>query len=800
MSGSALFQLQDYQVSAARQIADRFDLLCSDPERPLFTASYAVPFFQALAALTGAGKTAILAEAVAQMAAGLPAQPIVLWISKLRAVVSQTKSELSAGGKLASLVNGFEVVSTAVLKAQHLANGAKPLIVTATSGSFNQDKEASNLKIYKKSGDDADDMPWDGMCSREVQVGGETLRRPLFVVYDEAHNLTDVQTDRLMELRPDAFLASSATLTVRPSLQDVIDRLKKARWADKSPNEDGKAPHKAAWDEPGKPTKTLVTKVPNLVVVSKGLVKREVVLGGYDSIMEAMVDEMLAEMKVAEKAADSLGLDFKPRAIYVCQTNIDSVDGRPEDPSRPFQERRAPPILIWKHLRDRGVDVSTIAAYCNLKVDKAFPLPPNFRLFSGGEKDFESFSKGGFRHVIFNLGLQEGWDDPQVSFAYVDKSMKSDVQVEQVIGRVLRQPGLKHYPDPALNRASFYIRLDDKQGFPAILEEVRKRIGAEPGVEIREAKVSNAWAKSRQEVRKAAEIPTVFIQSEKAVARMVEVLMTMPDHLAGGPDTRGKGKREVTTVRVGKAGPLKIKRSDLLHSNRVTARWLVRREMRALYPRSLHALNDKDARFDAMVDRTSLAAQQFRELGKELAETYVDSSTLRLETSTTHPVGPVDANPAKAKAFKNALHAAYELGKFESEVAQAIDAVGLDWCRNPQNGGWSVPLLNIGATFNFYPDFLVWKGKGKARTIFALDPKGEHILKRDAGRKVMTISKGDGGPTVFTRLLSEGKWTDDVEPAGKGGVTVWGWDGAVGKLKHEHYDTVQKAVEAALTT
>ena len=56
---------------------------------------------------------------------------------------------------------------------------------------------------------------------------------------------------------------------------------------------------------------------------------------------------------------------------------------------------------------------------------------------------------GDFRHVIFNLSLQEGWDDPLAYFAYIDKSMESNIQVEQIIGRLLRQPG-----GAALSRSS----------------------------------------------------------------------------------------------------------------------------------------------------------------------------------------------------------------------------------------------------------------------------------------------------------------------------------------------------------
>ena len=58
-----------------------------------------------------------------------------------------------------------------------------------------------------------------GMRSRAARRRSG-IRRPLIIVYDEAHNLTDQQTDLLMELQPDALLAGHAT----PKLPQAIAR------------------------------------------------------------------------------------------------------------------------------------------------------------------------------------------------------------------------------------------------------------------------------------------------------------------------------------------------------------------------------------------------------------------------------------------------------------------------------------------------------------------------------------------------------------------------------------------------
>ncbi len=47
------------QSRAADQIARRFATLRDDPERPMETKNWETPFYQALSAITGTGKTAI---------------------------------------------------------------------------------------------------------------------------------------------------------------------------------------------------------------------------------------------------------------------------------------------------------------------------------------------------------------------------------------------------------------------------------------------------------------------------------------------------------------------------------------------------------------------------------------------------------------------------------------------------------------------------------------------------------------------------------------------------------------------
>lgn len=369
----------------------------------------------------------------------------------------------ASGRKYHHLLGSAEVRPLAEYDPEQVADFQRPLVYFATVGTFNQrDKENGSLVIYRCDLDTADQSTWNAMKDRLTR---SELRRPLIVVYDEAHNLSDQQTDLLMELEPTAFLLASATMRLPEKLAKQVEILRTNGWDDD----------------------TLVTAVDAKAVADSGLVKSTVFLGGYQSPMEETITEMLYVLADAEQDAQAFGLEGLPKAIYVCNTNIVSGDAtQQDDPKQPFPSRQAPPIRIWRHLVEaHGISPDEIAVYCSLKFDKNYPPPDGFHLFKGGDKDYQQFSEGSFRHIIFNLSLQEGWDDPLCYFAYIDKSMDSRVAVEQVIGRVLRQPGARHYAADRLNTAHFYIRVDRNKVFTDMLTTVSQKLETEsPGLRI----------------------------------------------------------------------------------------------------------------------------------------------------------------------------------------------------------------------------------------------------------------------------------------------------------------------------
>lgn len=748
-----MIELLSFQIDASTLIADRFQRYMSDPLQ--ITRSKSVPFYQNLASITGSGKTLILADAVEQIRQRLPVEPIVLWLSKGKVVVMQTLTNL-ATGKYAPLIGGYDVKPLLDCTPRDVENASRGLLLVATVGKFNQkDKEEGDRKIFQVGLDAAQTSLWDLLKQRRETAG---LRRPLIVVYDEGHNLSNQQTALLTDLDPEALLAASATMKVPDALSKTIDRLKSDKgWKDTD----------------------FVTLVQSSDVVEAGLVKKHVLLAGYITPMELCVDGLLDEMKKADRAAVDSGLSFRPKAIYVSTTNaVDGVTPK-EDSLRRFKERQARPILIWRHLvESRKVDSATIAVYCDLKFDKKAPPPPTFNLFAGGDADYERFIQGNYRHIIFNLSLQEGWDDPECCFAYIDKDMGSPDQVTQVVGRVLRQPGAQHYSMNILNTAHFYIRTDEKGVFDAIIDDVRTKIASEtPEITLSVRTSSGKTEKPSLPPLKEKVVPQPTIDSSDAVAPIQAIVASVVDFTSDQKNIVGTGARIQVLQTIGTGEEAAEKWVDVGHSNRVTARWVFSREIQRRRPKALHLCDIEDTKFDVMVEYSSVAAQHLREKASAVVAAYIEDSTI-VQNPLDHPyvVGPVAINETKLEHFRNgnSIHAGYsDLNELEKGFARAIDRTKKVWCRNPSTGGFAIDLLDTGKTRQFKPDFLVWSD----RYVFAIDTKGDHLIVEDSGRKLLFIKQIEDGPRLFIRLVTEGQWNmksgNPERTTGSAVYTVW---------------------------
>ena len=772
-----MIELLEFQRKAADTIADRYAEYWDDPAITGRRNNLrALPFFQSLASITASGKTVILAAAVADIATGLRVKPIVLWISRGKVVVEQSYSNLAEGGRYHHLLGEAEVRPLVEYDKTEVAEATRPLVYFATVGTFNQkDKEQGSRLIYKCDIDTTDQSTWGALKDRLDQHG---QRRPLIVVYDEAHNLSDQQTDLLLELDPQALLMASATMRLPAGLAAEIQELK------------AKTGHDDSW---------LVTQVDARAVADAGLVKSTVLLAGYKSPMEETLDALIADLRQAETDAEHYGLAGRPKAIYVSQTNIVGGNAYETDnPKQPFSQRQAPPILIWRYLVEHhGVDPTSIAVYCTLKFDKSYPPPDGFELFKGGDNDYQQFMAGEFQHVIFNLSLQEGWDDPLAYFAYVDKSMESRIYVEQIIGRVLRQPGLQHYPSERLNTAHFYVRVDRNAVFDSLINEVGQRLRSEaPAIRL----VTKAPGKQKPvelPPHETREVPGTGYDTTDAIPPITQLINQFTDYRGDTRNTEGEGARRLVTRTVGVEAETEAQWESYKRSSIVSARWLFSREVRRLFMNALGIAPTSDPKFDALVGVGSPAHAHIQTLARQVVEAYLDNVYLKQRKPDPYVVGPQLVRPDEMITFEHSLHDGYDgLNQLEKTFAEALDRQGSTWCRNPSRSGYGIPLITPGTTSTFYPDFLVWSDSD----IIAIDTTGGHLLPEKAARKLLAIQVPPATSSrIVIRFVSEGRWAMSPQLAQEDseGFTVWELSPNQ-ERRAVHVDDVEAAVARSL--
>jgi type III restriction enzyme len=391
--------------------------------------------------------------------------------------------------------------------------------------------------------------------------------------------------------------------------------------------------------------------------------------------------------------------------------------------------------------------------------------------------------------------LQEGWDDPECYFAYIDKDMGSKDQVTQVLGRVLRQPGSQHFQNTDLNTAHIYVHTDSKNVIDEVVDEIRNKIITE----IPEIVLSVYKGKSRDknnnkvQPKKEVRLPRTTVDCDKALKPINTIVADIIDFSKDEQNTVGAGSHIKILQTIGNDDKTKLEWVETQHTNRITARWLFKREIQRHFIRAVYLCDTELPKFDALLEYNSRAAQNIMEKAHEVIKAYIEHSIVIQDAAHTDIVPEIYIDPKKAIEFKNSLHPKYsDFNELELEFAKELDKTKKLWFRNPPKGLFEIPLLDVGGTNNFNPDFLVWT-RGR---IFAIDTKGDHLIASDASRKLFTLEKRGKGSDLIIKLVTQGQWNEERRKIDDEGYTVWYVKN--GKPSRNYCKTLKLCVEDCL--
>ena len=417
-----------------------------------------MPYF-CLRVPTGGGKTWLAAKSVSLINTHLlrTEHSVILWLTPSKPIREQTLRALrDRNHPYAVALRESGLVTVIDLEeAKNITRAAletSTVVIVATRQAFQVEDEESR-KVYESSGalmhhfdnlspQQRDELLGDGDVVPYSLANVLRLRRP-FVIVDEAHNSrTELAFDTLARFRPSGIMELTAT-------PDMV-------------------------------------KTPSNVLHSVSA----------------------AELKAEEMIKLPIVLETEPNWQ---QCLADAIARRDELHKLADEERRSgsnylrPIVLIQSEPHRQGIDTLNVERVHQELIDNHRIPPQEIIIATGEEKGLEKIDKEyrkgiadeacPVKYVITQKALAEGWDCP---FAYILVSMASlhsATAVEQLLGRVLRQPEARRREAQALNQSYSFVV---SRNFAETAGALRDSLVQEAGFERKEVAEFVAAARVEQ--------------------------------------------------------------------------------------------------------------------------------------------------------------------------------------------------------------------------------------------------------------------------------------------------------------
>ena len=421
-----------------------------------------MPYF-CLRVPTGGGKTWLAAKSAALVNTHLlrTEHSVILWLVPSKPIREQTIKALKDRGHpyRTALREAGPITVLDLEEAKSVTRATldtSTTVIVATRQAFQVEEEECR-KVYQSSGalmhhfdnlspTQRDELLTDGEGSERTTpyslANVLRLRRP-FVVVDEAHNSrTELAFDMLARFRPSGVMELTATPDLERTPSNVLHSVSAAE------------------------------------LKAEEMIKLPVVLETEPNWQQCLADA-IGRRDALHKLADE---ERRAGAAYL----------------RPL-------VLIQSEPRRSGIETLDFEKVKNELITNHGIPASEIVVATGEEKGLEQIDadyKMGIadpacpvKFVITQKALAEGWDCP---FAYILVSMaslSSATAVEQLLGRVLRQPGASHRQAKALNQSYAFVV---SRNFAETAGALRDRLVAGAGFERREVTEFVTAAKAEQ--------------------------------------------------------------------------------------------------------------------------------------------------------------------------------------------------------------------------------------------------------------------------------------------------------------
>jgi len=428
--------------------------------KPLNGFASDMPYF-CLRVPTGGGKTWLAAKSVALVNTRLLRVPhsVILWLVPSKPIREQTlrglkdvNHPLHAALRDAGSVTVLDLPESQALTRATLDTST--VVIVATRQAFQVEDEESR-KVYESSGAlmhhfenltgaQRDELLKDRDTVPFSLANVLRLRRP-FIVVDEAHNnRTELAFDMLARFRPSGIMELTATPDTERTPSNVLHSVSAAQ------------------------------------LKAEQMIKLPVLLETEPNWQQCLADAIGRRDELQALADD----EHRQGAEYLRPiVLIQSEPRRAEQDTLDFERVRKE--LMTNHgIPEEELAVATSEEKGLERIDAKYKL---------GISDPACPVK----FVITQRALAEGWDCP---FAYVLVSMASlhsATAVEQLLGRVLRQPGAKHRSSKELNQSYAFVVA---RSFAETASALRDRLVEGAGFDRKDVNEFVAAARQEQQI------------------------------------------------------------------------------------------------------------------------------------------------------------------------------------------------------------------------------------------------------------------------------------------------------------
>ena len=351
---------------------------------------------------TGSGKTVMAAKFIQSLILRREDEICFLWVS-----IGKGELHLQSRKSLRRIFDGHPKVTLL----EHDFLGGKSEIARNEVVVVNWEKVRSKDKA---SGEWKNTLMKNGETINFREVLANTRqKRKIVLIIDESHiGATAERTTELKnEVDADIVLEISATPKFKPSASEIS--LGQAGWVE----------------------------VPASDVIEEGLIKKEIIINpSLDDIssdekdsQEIVLEAAFQKREQLLEAYDRLNIEINPLVLI-------------QIPNADAGEAKLNAVIDFLAEKDISEGNGKLAIWLN-----DHPSYDNL--------DAISENTNIIQFLVFKQAIDTGWDCPRAHILVKFRESKSETFEIQVVGRILRMPEQKHYPDDALNNGYIFTNI-----------------------------------------------------------------------------------------------------------------------------------------------------------------------------------------------------------------------------------------------------------------------------------------------------------------------------------------------------